>query len=130
MAKKVSENKIQADCWQWLWNTYPRTRRLYFSIPLGGLRLPSEAATLQATGAVPGTPDTLLSISSSFKNGIKYPVLYIEFKTATGVVSEAQEKSQTALKDAGNGVILCRSLEEFKKIIHEYLGGTEYLLPL
>jgi hypothetical protein len=126
MQQKKSEDAIQAECFKWLWNTYPKTRRLYFSIPLGGLRTPSGAALLQATGAVKGTPDTCLAISSKL-DGIKVNALYIEFKTDKGVLSPEQVASHLTLRNAWNGVVVVRSLEEFKKVINDYLGWTEYL---
>jgi hypothetical protein len=126
--KLESEDKIQSDCWQWLWNYHPRTRRLFFSIPLGGLRLPREAARLQATGALAGTPDTLLSISGSYR-GKKYPVAFIEFKTPDGKLNAFQKIMIPALESAGNLVMVIRSLEDFKKFIYEYLDGSEYLIP-
>jgi hypothetical protein len=123
---KLSENKIQSESVKWLWNTYPKTRRLFFSIPLGGLRTPTEASQLQATGAVKGTPDTLLAISG-WHGGNWCSAMFIEFKTDSGKLSPEQVKSHEALKAAGNGVIVVRSLDEFQKFIHQYLEGSEYL---
>jgi hypothetical protein len=118
---KQSENAIQASSFQWLWNQYPQTRRLFFSIPLGGLRTPTEAVTLKATGAVKGTPDTLLAMPGMWQ-GCKYPVMFIEFKTDSGKLSEEQVKSHAALTGAGNGVVVIRSFEEFQNFIKIYLS--------
>jgi hypothetical protein len=128
MAKLESEDKIQASCFEWLWNTHPRTRRLFFSIPLGGLRTPSEAARLQATGAVKGTPDTLLAIPGSI-NRVFYTALFIEFKTPDGKVTPEQAKCHEILQSAGNGVIIIRSLVDFQNLIRQYLKDTKYLMP-
>jgi hypothetical protein len=128
MAKLESEDKIQADCVSWLWNTHSRTRRLFFSIPLGGLRTPSEAARLQATGAVKGTPDTLLAIPGSI-NKVFYTALFIEFKTPDGKVTPEQETSHEALRGAGNAVVIIRSLIDFQNLIRQYLYNTKYLMP-
>ena len=119
---KHSEDKIQADCFKWLWMNYPQTRRLYFSIPLGGLRTPQGAAVLMATGAVKGTPDTCLAVAA---NG--FNALYIEFKTDTGKLSPEQVKSHEALKKAGNAVVIVRSMQEFQGIVIPYLQASGIL---
>jgi hypothetical protein len=38
MFKKVSEDRIQADYFVWLWNTYPQFRGAVYHIPNGGSR--------------------------------------------------------------------------------------------
>jgi hypothetical protein len=123
-----SEDKIQADCFQWLWNNHPRTRKLFFSVPLGGLRTASEASRLQATGAVPGIPDTILCIAGAYQ-GKKYSIAFVEFKTPDGKVSSVQAAVHKTLETAGHLVVVIRSLTDFKKFIQEYLKSTEYLIP-
>lgn len=124
----MKEEKIQAESFKWLWNHHIRTRRLFFSIPLGGLRSASEAARLQATGAISGVPDTLLCLPGKYQ-GKQYPVAFIEFKTPEGKVSSMQLAVHRSLEEAGNLVVIIRSLEDFKKFIHEYLKGTSWLNP-
>lgn len=117
-----SENKIQQESTIWLWNTYPLTRRLCYHIPNGGLRTARESAMLKAIGVLPGIPDIHLAIPAQ-----GYASLYVEFKTESGRLSADQETQRSVLRAAGNAWYLCRSLEEFKDIIHYYLEETSYL---
>ncbi len=124
--KIPSEAKIQSDCFQWLWNTYPSTRRLCFHIPNGGLRSAREAATFKAMGVVAGIPDLCLAIASSSYDKTYSHALYIEIKTATGKTSPEQEACHIALKNADNAIAIVRSLEEFKQTVTTYLANTPY----
>jgi hypothetical protein len=117
-----SENKLQSDCVLWLWNTHPATRGLLYHIPNGGLRSAREGATFKAMGVVAGIPDLCLAIP---RNG--FAALYLEMKTGTGALSPDQIKEHGRLQDAGNKVVVCRSLEEFKCAVMDYLKASEYL---
>jgi len=123
---KLSEDYIQAQFHQWLWNSYPRTRWLCYAIPNGGLRTQQEAAKLKATGVVRGIPDYHISIPSQGFNG-----LYIEFKEPGANLNTEHVKHQldvhTRLRSAKNKVVMCDDLDEAKRITLEYLGPTGYL---
>jgi VRR-NUC domain len=54
------------------------------------------------TGATPGWPDFLLVVSGK--------VVFVEFKTAKGKLSDDQERVQLALKKAGVPTLVTRSL--------------------
>lgn len=116
------EDRIQSASWQWLWNAHPKTRRLFYAIPNGGRRTIIEAKRLQATGTVPGMPDTHLTIPAQ-----GYHSAYIEFKTPEGELSEAQIKCHKALLMAGHLVVIKRTVEDFKSFIYDYLKDTGYL---
>lgn len=113
------EAKIQAACVAWLWNTYPKTRGCYIHIPNEGNRSSViDGAARKALGLIAGAPDTFLFIPSK-----RYFGLAVEFKTETGVQSQAQKDFQKRLEMNGYRYELCRSLEQFKTIIEEYLSG-------
>jgi hypothetical protein len=133
---KRSEDSIQAECWQWLYNTYPKTRGLCFHIRNGGsLTSAREGNKFKAMGVVPGVPDICLAIPQPYaikhlnpsghgytiQHGM-YGALYIEMKTEKGKHSTEQKNVQAALIAAGNRVEHARSLEEFKAAIYNYLG--------
>lgn len=120
--RNESENKIQSECVLWLWNEHPATRGLLYHIPNGGLRSAREGATFKAMGVVPGIPDLCLAIP---RNG--FAALYIEMKTGTGSLSPDQEKEHRRLQEAGNKVVVCRSLEQFQMAVIEYLKASAYL---
>ena len=112
------EARIQAACVAWLWNTYPKTRGCYIHIPNEGNRSSViDGAARKALGLIAGAPDTFLFIPSK-----RYFGLAVEFKTETGVQSQAQKDFQKRLEMNGYRYELCRSLEQFKTIIEEYLG--------
>lgn len=111
------EGKIQAECVQWLWNNRPETRGLYIHIPNEGNRNSKiDGAKRKALGLTAGAPDTFLFMSCRGYHG-----LAIEFKTETGVQSEAQKLFQARLEVMGYKYVIIRSLEEFKEIINWYL---------
>lgn len=103
-----SEDKIQAACYQWAYNSFPAIRGLIFSVPNGSTRHILEAQKLKATGLTAGIPDLLLLYKG---------VHAFEFKTLTGRVSPAQEKIHAIWKAAGHKVYIVRTEDEFKSII-------------
>lgn len=109
LAQNPSESKIQGECFAWLWNYHPETRRCFFAIPNGGRRNPREAMTLKATGLIAGVPDTCLVW--------KGRIYFFEFKTEKGLLSESQIKFIPSLEKQGAIVYICKSFEDFKDII-------------
>lgn len=112
------EAKIQASCVAYLWNNYPETRGLYIHIPNEGNRSSKlDGSMRKALGLVAGAPDTFLFLPRGGKHG-----LAIEFKTDTGSQSEAQKEFQKRLERNNYEYRICRSLDQFKEIISEYLA--------
>lgn len=115
---KQPEAKIQASCVEFLWNNYPETRGLYIHIPNEGNRSSSmDGPIRKALGLVAGAPDTFLFMARG-----RYFGLAIEYKTEKGVQSEEQKAFQSRLERQGYKYCLCRSLDQFKQIISEYLA--------
>lgn len=115
---KQPEAKIQASAVLWLWNEHPETRGLFIHIPNEGNRASAKDGALRRSlGLVAGAPDTFLFMP---RNG--YAGLAVEFKTEVGVQSEEQKAFQARLEKNGYAYRLCRSLEQFKTIINEYLS--------
>lgn len=115
----MSEDQIQAHCYQYFHNTYPNQRGLLFSVPNGGFRNKIEAMKLKATGLVPGIPD-IIYLYKSIPFGI-------EMKTETGITSSEQKNIHAVWKANGIKVYICRSLEQFKEIIDE-IHNTQWHL--
>lgn len=112
------EAKIQASCVEWLWNTHPETRGNFIHIPNEGNRSSNmDGAMRKALGLVAGAPDTFLFMPRQGKHG-----LAVEFKTEIGTQSDAQKAFQYRLEQNGYAYFICRSLEQFKIIINEYLS--------
>jgi len=104
----MSEDQLQAKCYQWAFNTYPQLRQLLFSVPNGSTRHIIEAVKLKATGLTPGIPDMILV----------YPrCIGFEFKTETGTLSPAQIKVHGRWRAVGIDVHVVRSFEQWEQII-------------
>lgn len=113
------EAKIQASCVEWLWNTHPETRGNFIHIPNEGNRNSKmDGAMRKALGLVAGAPDTFLFMPRHGKHG-----LAVEFKTESGIQSDAQKAFQARLEQNGYRYEICRSLGQFKEIINSYLLG-------
>lgn len=114
------ESKIQASCVAWMHNTYPEYRGLYFAVQNENSRADSNASTgaiRRAVGVTKGVSDTILLIARGKWNG-----LCVEFKTDIGRQSDAQRLWQSKVEAQGYRYEVVRSLEEFKKLINEYLS--------
>lgn len=114
------ESKIQASCVAWMHNTYPEYRGLYFAVQNENARADSNASTgavRRAMGVVKGVSDTLMLIPRG-----KWHGLCIEYKREDGYQSQAQKEWQSKVEAQGYRYEVVRSLEEFKKLIKEYLS--------
>ncbi len=122
---KHSEDKIQADCYQWFHNSFPALRGLLFAIPNGGSRDIREAMKLKATGVVKGIADICFAIGSRSEAGQWYNALYIEMKKPGGKLSDDQIKIHDLFQKHGNAVAVCRDLPHFREIILYWLQHSE-----
>ena len=77
------EEKIQSECFRWLWNTKPELRGLCWHVPNEGKRTAITGNRLKAIGLVKGVPDLEFHYC-----GRSY---FIEMKTATGKQSKDQK---------------------------------------
>jgi hypothetical protein len=115
------EGRIQSSCVAWFWNTYPQYRELYFCVPNENAREDSNASTgaiRRSMGVVKGVSDTILFLARG-----KCHALCVEFKTEVGRQSDAQRLWQSKVEAQGFRYEVVRSLEEFKKLIVEYLNS-------
>jgi hypothetical protein len=115
------ESDIQAAFVRWLDLHAPRFPSLafFYAIPNGGLRNRGVAGQLRGQGVRAGVPDMHLPFPSA---DAKKHGLWIEFKSATGRLSPAQETWSKVLGDGGHEVWLCRSWSEAANITIDYLG--------
>ena len=104
----LSESQIQSSCVSWLWNTYPETRGLFFSINNNSEHV-VRALNRKAMGMVAGVADTCF-----LWNGKAY---FIEFKTEVGKQSPDQVRWEHAINEQGFEYFIARSLSDFQKII-------------
>jgi hypothetical protein len=114
-AVNQSEIQLQAECWQWAWNTYPDTRRLLFHVPNGGSRSKIEGMQLKASGVVPGIPDLLF-----LWHGRLYS---FELKTLTGTVSDDQALVHITWETHCVSTHIVRTLETFQRIFTQIINN-------
>lgn len=120
-AHSMPEGKIQASCYEYFWNNYPQYRGLYFAVPNENSRADSNAITgaiRRSMGVYHGVSDTLMLIPRG-----QYHGLCIEYKDEKGRQSEHQVAWQKLVESQGYVYKVCRSLEQFKTIINEYLNA-------
>ena len=116
----MPEGRIQAECYQYFWNTYPQYRGLYFAVPNENSRADSNAITgavRRAMGVYHGVADTLMLIPRG-----KYHGLAIEYKDEDGKQSKYQIAWQALVESQGYMYRLCRSLAQFREIVDGYLN--------
>lgn len=114
------EGKIQAECFAWFWNTYPQFRKCLFHIPNENDRADSnviQGAIRKSLGVVAGVSDLLFLVARGQFHG-----LCIEMKDEHGQQKPAQKEWQVIVEAQGYKYVICRSLEQFKQIITEYLA--------
>lgn len=109
------EHKLQCLCVEWFRYWYPKGT--IFAIPNGGARNVVTAAKLKAEGVLAGVPDLCVPMARGGFHG-----LYIELKNGKkGVVSERQRTIMDKLSDEGYKCVVCRSFDDFKREIDEYM---------
>lgn len=110
------EHAIQVECVRWFRYRYQKLARLLFAIPNGGRRDKKTGKTLKEEGCSAGVADLQLCVPNKFYHG-----LFIEMKTAKGVQQESQKEFQRAVEEQGYRYAVCRSSEEFMKVVESYL---------
>lgn len=114
---KMSESQIQRACVRWFRIVHRDIEPLFFSVPNGGYRCATTARIMKAEGQRAGVADLILLVP---RQG--YCALCIEMKTRKGYQSEAQKVFQEKAEEQGAKYVVCRSLDEFQKVIRWYLG--------
>ena len=113
---KHIESHIQKNSVTWFKLQYHQLAGLLFAVPNGGARNAREAGIMKGEGVTAGVSDLILL----------FPVrdcgaLCIEFKTETGRQTQAQKEWQKLVEYYGNKYVICRSFDDFRKEIKDYL---------
>lgn len=107
-----SEDRIQEDLVQYLWNNYPETRGL-FCYNLNNSKNKIDGYRNKLKGLIDGRSDMVLYWKSK--------AYFFELKTKIGRQSEAQKNWQKIVESHGFEYYIIRSLDEFKMIIERIL---------
>jgi len=116
--KPLSEHQIQCEVVRWFDLQYRNeaySKRLV-ATPNGGHRHITVASKMKAEGQRAGFPDLFLHVPREGFHG-----LAIEMKTKVGKVSPAQDDWMTFLASQGYAVSVCRSFDDARNVIEEYL---------
>lgn len=110
------EHNLQAACVKWFRLQYPRLKKNLFAVPNGAWMPPSVSSKMKAEGMTSGVADLALMIS-----GPLGPMLWIEMKAGRGVQSQHQKDFQCAAINEGHAYRVCRSFDEFRRLIETQL---------
>lgn len=113
------ESQIQQNCVTWFRLQYPSIARLLFAVPNGGARNAVEAGIMKGEGVTAGVSDLILLYPST-----GFHSLCIEVKTLSKSSKQTnyQKEWQALVEAHGSKYIVCRSFDEFRTEIKQYLA--------
>lgn len=111
------EHKIQCACVKWFRLEYPKLKDMLFAVPNAARRSARNGAYMKDEGMLPGVADLILLKSNRFYGG-----LAIEMKKLGEYQRPAQKEWQKECEASGNKYVVCRSLDEFMKVVTDYLN--------
>jgi len=117
-AAKISEDKLQADCFQWFHNTYTHLRGLLYHVPNGEKRDKITANLLKAKGVVAGIPDLVFHYRAR--------TYFFELKRpdGKGVLSKAQKDIHRQLDNQRFIVYVVDDYDTFRHLIQCVVNDT------
>jgi hypothetical protein len=105
----LAELPLQAQCFQWHWNNFPKERQMMFHCNNKAANA-IEGNKFKAMGVVKGVSDLIYIC--------KDKVVFIEMKTEKGVQRPDQKTFQDKVQQLGHEYWVIRNLEDFKKLIY------------
>jgi len=111
---KLSEDQLQAKCYQWFWNNFPELRRTMWAVPNGGIRNKITAMKMKATGLLSGVHDIHFVHDGTLHS--------IELKVGKNQLTESQVKYAQAIMQQGAKCHVVRTFEEFEELIKGIVG--------
>mgnify|MGYP003348162679 FL=1 len=136
MRNKQSESQLQQNCVKWFRYQYPELRKNLFAIPNGGIRNIATARRLKGEGVVAGVADMFLAVGKDVSGNLCFEILqenglrdylrgfhglFIEMKYGYGKQTPEQFEFEMAVNTQGYKYVVCRTFDEFKEKIEEYL---------
>lgn len=128
------EGQLQIACVQWFRLQYPEFSTLFFHPKNEAESYGKKIAINAAAGVVPGVPDLILALPSiRYEESIGdlsphkafYHALGIELKYGHSNQQSARQKEfQAFWEAAGYKYVLCRSLEEVKQQVDDYMRNA------
>ena len=125
------ESRLQQQCVAWFRAQYPQYAILLTHVANEGNGNRVTGAIHKAEGTVAGVPDLLLFMhgrQNYREHGILMSkpasALGIEMKTDKGRQSQRQKDFQKMFEAAGYMYAVVRSLDDFRSLINDYIGGV------
>ena len=110
----MTEDQLQAQCYQYFHNHYPALRKTLFAVPNGGTRNKIEAMKLKSTGIVKGVHDIIFFHKSKLYT--------FELKVGTNKLSDEQLQFAKQISAQGGLWFEVRDFETCKQILHDIIG--------
>lgn len=132
----TAEDVLQEQCIKTFRLSYPKLKKILFSVPNGGDLSDSQRILLSKTGLTPGVSDMILltprhgygslCIEAKVKKGYLYTVRnrtgsLTRIVKEDGKQSPAQHEWELECLSAGNKYVIIRSVDEFMQEIDAYL---------
>ena len=113
------ESQIQQTCVKWFRLQYADLALLLFAVPNGGARNRIEAGIMKGEGVTAGVADMLFLLPNKHHHA-----LCIEVKTPKGRQQDSQKRFQCKVEAFGYRYEIVRSLEEFIKLMRNYIAES------
>lgn len=109
----MNEQQLQAQCFQWHWNTYPEERGMLYHNNNNSVNK-VVGNRMKAIGVVKGVSDFTLVLPNR--------VVFIEMKILNGRQSPDQNAFQLKAQERGHIYSIIRDFEDFKHLITTIYG--------
>ncbi len=113
--RKHPESDICINLCRWFNYNYPKYKKRYLRLEVGGNRTKISQAILKAEGNKAGVSDLFIAIPNKYGGG-----LWLEVKTKTGRLSGKQEAFQKEMKDDYQ-CVTAFGYDECKDAIYQYM---------
>lgn len=115
----LTESQIQQSCIRWFQVSHPNlwADGILFHVANERKCTQWQGKKLKLEGVVKGVADLCLALS---RHG--FNALYIEMKKPGNYQSKEQKEWQSGVEKHGNKYVVCKSLDEFEKIVTEYIN--------
>ncbi|MDY6444965.1 MAG: VRR-NUC domain-containing protein [Bacteroidales bacterium] len=117
--KRHPESELQRICVQYFRLHYPKHALMLFAVPNGGGRSRIEAAIMKAEGITAGVSDLILLEA---RGGWGALCIEMKWRSKDSRQSKSQKEWQAATEAAGNRYEVCRSFEEFKSVVDDFMS--------
>ena len=115
--RKHPESEICKALWHWFFYAFPKHRRRYLRIEVGGQRTKKTQGILKAEGVKAGTSDIFVAVPRGAFGG-----LWLEVKADKGRLSDNQKTFQNEMGDDYR-CVTGYGLRECKDLITQYLNS-------